>query len=49
MEKEMKEWVALCMMEIKGKEIKKKIGFGITTKRKKTLKKTFKVEKIMTS
>ena len=37
MEKEMKESVDLCMMEIKGKEIKKEICFGNKTKRMKTL------------
>ena len=44
----MKEPVALCMMENE-KKSKKRFAFGITTKRKKTLKKTFKEEKTMTS
>ena len=38
MKKKVKEVVDLCMMEIKGKEIKKKIGFGITTKRKENFR-----------
>ena len=38
MEKEMKESVDLCMMEIKGKEIEEKICFCINAKRKKTYK-----------
>ena len=44
----MKEWVALFMMENE-KKSKKRFAFGIKTKRKKTLKKTLKVEKTMTS
>ena len=38
MEKEMKELVDLCMMEIKGKEIKKEICFGIKLKERKLYK-----------
>jgi len=37
LEKEMKELVDLCMMEIKRKEIEKEICFGTKTKRKRTL------------
>ena len=48
MEKKMKEWVALFMMENE-KKSKRRFAFGIKTKRKKTLKKTLKVEKTMTS
>ena len=44
----MKEWVDMFMMESE-KKSKKRFAFRIKPKRKKTLKKTLKVEKTMTS
>ena len=48
MEKEMKEWVALCMMENE-KKSKKRLAFGLTRKRKENFEEDLKMEKTMTS